>query len=816
MINTIKTKSLLTDLTLILCLSCIPSKAAQVSASTATAPSSSVSSSSPLLPTTEEREKKIRIEVAVIGARERLLREKKELEERAAVRAKLSSEERKKLNAQFIKAVQSNQIEEVTKFLQSPLYNVNATNEHYTSALCLAAQGDLVSMVMLLLENGARFNVERNAIKTYNTEIASILAKKKQKLNQTLLQACKNGDELQVEVLIAKGVDITIKDSDGNTPLILAAQGGYPAVVDLLFKEANHLDIDAQNNHGDTALIVAAQAGHANVISVLLAAKKDEPIDVNIQNIDVNIQNSDGETALMKAVYEPHTKIINLLLGIRNINIDLQDKIGRTAETIAISRGHTKSVQSLLNVAFLKASENGDLQKVATLVDHGAEINAQNSYDETALILATRAGHTRIVTHLLSAKGITVDIKSWSDNSAIYWAACDGYANILRQLIQAGARVNDLTYSFPPLTWAIKYGHIDCAKILLKAKDIDVNVQKPFDDTALTMAAAKGDFEMVQLLLQAGANVNATGAWCCTALINAASGGFQDIVQLLLQIPKININSQSSTGCTALNAAINKDHTAINKDYTAIIAMLLAAGADCTIPQEKLYLCSSNTKDLLQIPPDKVLAKFQSMLRKSADQDQSFQAALGLYEMFDDHSALQAHLKIGEYLPRKTTTIFDSLERLAAPTTKVLPLARSRKNKELMATLYSSFDKHLPTKFIVPEQQQDDKEQKVHAERMYIGLIHEMMSSFKINHLESWHLDLLKRLAKRYYLSLPTKEKPEDCRIPAAPFALMPYTTRPVTLVGSTALPLTTLSAATASTQGTDTTKTLVLPITNQ
>ena len=57
-----------------------------------------------------------------------------------------------------------------------------------------------------------------------------------------------------------------------------------------------------------------------------------------------------------------------------------------------------------------------------------------------------------------------------------------------------------------------------------------------------------GYFELVQVLLAMNANVEDRGSkGDCTPLMEAASGGFGDIVRLLLQ-NHANINAQSSSG----------------------------------------------------------------------------------------------------------------------------------------------------------------------------------------------------------------------------------------------------------------------------
>ncbi|WDK21587.1 hypothetical protein CGRA01v4_12877 [Colletotrichum graminicola] len=104
----------------------------------------------------------------------------------------------------------------------------------------------------------------------------------------------------------------------------------------------------------------------------------------------------------------------------------------------------------------------------------------------------------------------------------------------------------------PGLYYACLMGLTATVRILLSDRP---NVNATSDVrycTALQAASIGGHREIVQLLLDAGANVDAIGGECNTALQAASIGGHREIVQLLLNA---GANVSAKLGSTALQAA---------------------------------------------------------------------------------------------------------------------------------------------------------------------------------------------------------------------------------------------------------------------
>ena len=95
---------------------------------------------------------------------------------------------------------------------------------------------------------------------------------------------------------------------------------------------------------------------------------------------------------------------------------------------------------------------------------------------------------------------------------------------------------------------------------------------KDSDTTALIEASYRGYTEIVQILIDKGADVNAQGDYGYTALIAASAIGHTEIVQILID-KNAKVNEKNNGGYTALLVASQNGHT-------KVVQLLLDKGAD--------------------------------------------------------------------------------------------------------------------------------------------------------------------------------------------------------------------------------------------
>ncbi|WP_375403412.1 ankyrin repeat domain-containing protein [uncultured Sphingomonas sp.] len=83
----------------------------------------------------------------------------------------------------------------------------------------------------------------------------------------------KRGDEPYTRYLLQKGADANLRDGRGNTPLLLAVDGGHAGLIPVLI--AGRARVDLGNGGGETPLIRAVQRRDVAVTRLLLAAGAD-------------------------------------------------------------------------------------------------------------------------------------------------------------------------------------------------------------------------------------------------------------------------------------------------------------------------------------------------------------------------------------------------------------------------------------------------------------------------------------------------------------------------------------------------------------
>ena len=180
-----------------------------------------------------------------------------------------------------------------------------------------------------------------------------------------------------------------------------------------------------------------------------------------------------------------------------------------------------------------QSAREGDYAEVKRLIEVGADVNAQDDYGNTALMVALEMGYIEIAKLLIDA-GAYVNAQDYYGDTALMLASGGGHPEIVKLLIEAGADVNAVTI-------AIVGGY---SRRTIFGGYVHKDWETLGGYTALMAASEMGHIDIVKLLIEAGANVNAMteeGTMFAvddaglTALMYASREGHIDIVKLLIE-----------------------------------------------------------------------------------------------------------------------------------------------------------------------------------------------------------------------------------------------------------------------------------------
>ncbi|MGQ0710798.1 MAG: ankyrin repeat domain-containing protein [Rhodoferax sp.] len=188
---------------------------------------------------------------------------------------------------------------------------------------------------------------------------------------------------------------------------------------------------------------------------------------------------------------------------------------------------------------FFRAIHADNPIAVRALVDRGFDPNTVDSDGLPALLLAFKLKTYAAAQALLAAPGIQVEVRTRQDESALMLAALAGQRALCERLLQLEADVNKTGWA--PLHYAAAGGHADIIALLLEHHAY-IDAESPNGTTPLMMAARYGTHQAVQALLAAGADASLKNQLGLSALDFARIGKQPDSIEALTRIQRKNAN----------------------------------------------------------------------------------------------------------------------------------------------------------------------------------------------------------------------------------------------------------------------------------
>ncbi|XP_069688790.1 ankyrin-1-like [Periplaneta americana] len=353
-----------------------------------------------------------------------------------------------------------------------------------------------------------------------------------------------------VQMMLATGVNMYIKDSKSRTPFMYAAQSGSLPLVKAFLSwgaKLSHKDSD-----GATLIFHAARSGSVQLVKFLISLGED-PLS----------EGHSGLTALFYAARSGSLAIVEFLVSLG-------------ADPLK-----TKTDQE---TPIFEAVNAGSIPLIETFLKWGASVNSKNNRGQSLLHMSVEGGYLSVAKKLI-AENASIMAVDHDGKTPLHYAARLGYTSFVLALIDAGASTELSEYSFgmTPLHIATENGHLSTVNELIKA-GAELNTVDRYNYTPLHTAVEKGNYLLVQALIKGGANPNSFSNNEDTPIFAAADNGNFQIFKALI-VAGANYSAVSSRGgFTTVHYAAVGGNLEILQELIKLGAYLDVPGGDGKTP----------------------------------------------------------------------------------------------------------------------------------------------------------------------------------------------------------------------------------------
>lgn len=316
----------------------------------------------------------------------------------------------------FHQAVKSDAYE-ITKYLLSKGADPNKPDTNGSTALIAAVTNVNTDLVDLLIKNGANVNQhQESGLKA-----------------TALMYAGYSNEKVIIDRLIQRGAKINDVDMNNDPAINWAAYYGNTVAMRTLI--GHGADLTIKSKHG-LPVDVALRLWHADSVAAVF------------REFSYGVELSKNEKSLVDAVRNGEGSEVRKLLK-KGVSADAKDQLGTPLVHIV--------------------AEEGDLSLLEILSASGANLSQLNRVGQSALAIAARFGHQKIVKYLLN-NGVNPNLAGEEYAlTPLIGAAINGSAGIIEMLLNAGAQIElvDVVNQAPPLHWALFYRNEEAAIALM-------------------------------------------------------------------------------------------------------------------------------------------------------------------------------------------------------------------------------------------------------------------------------------------------------------------------------------------------------------
>ena len=244
----------------------------------------------------------------------------------------------------------------------------------------------------------------------------------------------------------------------------------------------------------------------------------------------------------------------------------------------------------LSDIDFYNSVSENNINKTKICIELGANVNTVDKHNNHILSHAIFKKYYEIA-NLLIDRGADVNGATYFNYTSLMYAIEYNNMELVYKLIDKGADINATRKDNGKtvLMYACQNGNIDLINLILKTC-ININAMNHYNESALSIAINKNNYDLTKLLIDYGADIHTLNNieslpslnYKASLLMMAIDKSSVDIIQLLIDkginINRMIINKEHNCSITALTHFLHNIH--INDKTLIILELLLKNGAD--------------------------------------------------------------------------------------------------------------------------------------------------------------------------------------------------------------------------------------------
>ncbi|XP_067676260.1 ankyrin repeat domain-containing protein 50-like [Haliotis asinina] len=337
--------------------------------------------------------------------------------------------------------------------------------------------------------------------------------------------AASEGHREVVKLLVSNGANVSHVDRFGINILHAACLGGDKEVVKYILSK-NTLDINDRVRCGRTAVMLAAKNGHQDVVELLVG-----------KGANLSLVDKTGDNILHCACRGGDAEVVKYILSQEMLDINNLGPRKKTPVIVDINKRGWKR-----RTPVMVAAEQGHKEVVELLVKHGTDLSLKVASN---LHGACYSGQFYAVNCVLSLNLVDLKRGGWKNRIPMMVAAKVGSKDIVEWLLRNEANLSLRDEEDQNILHLASHkGHVDVVKYVLSLNSVGINSRGMEDRTPVMAAAENGQKEVVELLVEHGANLVLCDMDGNNILHIACYEGHLDVVKYLLSLNSVDINSR--------------------------------------------------------------------------------------------------------------------------------------------------------------------------------------------------------------------------------------------------------------------------------